>query len=82
MLRNGFPLEPTPFYETVFRRNFDTKPTLVKFMLLFMTLYVGMALECHKSNTSVHYRTGLPDGFFKPIIPIWVNFGGTCNGRC
>jgi hypothetical protein len=19
---------------------------------------------------------------FKPKIPIWVNFGGTCNGRC
>jgi hypothetical protein len=26
---------------------------------------------------------GLPDGiFFKPKIPIWVNFGGSCNGRC
>jgi hypothetical protein len=19
---------------------------------------------------------------FKPNIPIWVNFGGSCNGRC
>jgi hypothetical protein len=25
---------------------------------------------------------GLPDGlFFKPKIPIWVNFGGPCNGK-
>jgi hypothetical protein len=23
----------------------------------------------------------LPDGFFKPKIPIWVNFGGSCNGK-
>jgi hypothetical protein len=29
-------------------------------------------------------RPGLPDGtyIFKPEIPIWVNFGGSCNGRC
>jgi hypothetical protein len=20
--------------------------------------------------------------FFKPKIPIWINFGGSCNGRC
>jgi hypothetical protein len=26
-------------------------------------------------------QTGLPDGFFKPKIPILVNFGGSCNGR-
>jgi hypothetical protein len=27
---------------------------------------------------------GLPDGIciFKPKSPIWVNFGGCCNGRC
>jgi hypothetical protein len=29
------------------------------------------------------YSPGLPDGiFFKPKIPIWVNLGGSCNGRC
>jgi hypothetical protein len=27
------------------------------------------------------YKPGLPD-FFKPKIPIWVNIGGSCNGRC
>jgi hypothetical protein len=29
-------------------------------------------------------ETGLPDGIyiFKPKMPIWVNFGGSCNGRC
>jgi hypothetical protein len=28
-------------------------------------------------------KSGLPDGiFFKPKIPIWVIFGGSCNGRC
>jgi hypothetical protein len=26
----------------------------------------------------------LPDGTYiiKPKIPIWVNFGGSCDGRC
>jgi hypothetical protein len=25
----------------------------------------------------------LPDGkYFKPKFPVWVNFGGCCNGRC
>jgi hypothetical protein len=29
-------------------------------------------------------RPGLPDGkcILKPKIPIWVIFGGSCNGRC
>jgi hypothetical protein len=28
-------------------------------------------------------KSGLPDGIlFKPKIQIWVNFGGSCNGRC
>jgi hypothetical protein len=27
-------------------------------------------------------RPGLLDGFFKPKIQIWVNFGGSCTGRC
>jgi hypothetical protein len=27
--------------------------------------------------------SGLPDGIlFKPKIPIWENFVGSCNGRC
>jgi hypothetical protein len=30
----------------------------------------------------VNHRAGLPDVFFKPKILIWVNFGGSCNGRC
>jgi hypothetical protein len=26
---------------------------------------------------------GLPDGIFlKPNVQTWVNFGGSCNGRC
>jgi hypothetical protein len=26
---------------------------------------------------------GLPDGiFFRPKIPVWVQFGGSCHGRC
>jgi hypothetical protein len=34
-----------------------------------------------KNNYSV---PGLPDGIpiLKPKIPIWANFGGSCNGRC
>jgi hypothetical protein len=24
----------------------------------------------------------LPDGIFKPKIPVWVNFGVSCNERC
>jgi hypothetical protein len=33
---------------------------------------------------SLEPESGLPDGtyIFKPNIPIWVNFGGYCNGRC
>jgi hypothetical protein len=27
-------------------------------------------------------RSGLPDDIFNPKIPIWVNFGGSSNGRC
>jgi hypothetical protein len=28
-------------------------------------------------------QPGLPDGiFFRPIIPIWVHFGGSCNRLC
>jgi hypothetical protein len=35
------------------------------------------------STESINGREeGLPDIiFFKPKIPIWVNFGGSCNGR-
>jgi hypothetical protein len=28
-------------------------------------------------------RAGLPDGIFsKQKIPIWINFGGSCNVNC
>jgi hypothetical protein len=33
-------------------------------------------------NATAARGTGLPDGiFFKPKIPNWVNFGGSCAGR-
>jgi hypothetical protein len=31
--------------------------------------------------TTFYSRSGLPD-IFKPKIPIWVNFGISCNERC
>jgi hypothetical protein len=41
----------------------------------FFTLF--RSLFCRAS------QPGLPDGFvFKQKIQIWVNFGGSCNGRC
>jgi hypothetical protein len=31
---------------------------------------------------TAHCLAGLPDGmFFKPKVPIWVNFGGSCDGK-
>jgi hypothetical protein len=30
----------------------------------------------------MYLRTGLPDGlFFRPKIPVWVNFGGPWSGK-
>jgi hypothetical protein len=37
-----------------------------------------------KSFLRFDAAAGLPDGIciFKPKIQIWVNFGGSCSGRC
>jgi hypothetical protein len=36
-------------------------------------------LQCQRCSSD-----GIPDGIgiFKPEIPIWINFGRSCNGRC
>jgi hypothetical protein len=42
-------------------------------------LYIHYSFHSFPFFTS---EPGLPDGFiFKPKIPFWVNFGGSCNGR-
>jgi hypothetical protein len=37
-----------------------------------------------KEMGQIFFAPGLPDGryIFRPKIAIWVNFGGSCNGRC
>jgi hypothetical protein len=35
----------------------------------------------HNQLRSPNKQAGLPDVFFKPKSQIWVNFGGSCNGR-
>jgi hypothetical protein len=39
--------------------------------------------SCHRFRYTYVHIPGLPDGIyiFKPKIPIWVRFGGSCNGR-
>jgi hypothetical protein len=42
------------------------------------------ATEIGRAASFFNFGTGLPDGtyIFKPKIPNWVNFGGSCNGKC
>jgi hypothetical protein len=45
----------------------------------------GIVSSCHRGGWSleVESRPGLPDGIFSnQKIQIWVNFGGSRNGRC
>jgi hypothetical protein len=41
-------------------------------------------LRTRQTAAKVSTSTVLPDGMyiFRPKIPIWVNFGRSCNGRC
>jgi hypothetical protein len=41
-----------------------------------------LAEEFHEWKANVTTRAGLPDGIFtNQKIPIWLNFGGSCNGQ-
>jgi hypothetical protein len=47
-------------------------------------MHVG-SIKTFLENTCMHAGLGTMVArwnIFKPKIPIWVNFGGSCNGRC
>jgi hypothetical protein len=52
------------------------KKTRSSYRLLLIELFFCWERQ-HRS------RSGLPDGnIFIPKVQIWVNYGGSCNGRC
>jgi hypothetical protein len=56
----------------------ECRPLLLPCVELFLKMMVVKYLVIEKADGPV-----LPDGFiFRPKIAIWVNFGGSCNGRC
>jgi hypothetical protein len=46
--------------------------------------YFLVLVSCTKKNlaTLLCTQEKLNGYIFKPIIPIWANLGGSCNGRC
>jgi hypothetical protein len=48
----------------------------------FLSMFSGENI-CNSRTSTLCSRPGLSDWYiFKPKIPIWVNFGGFCNGIC
>jgi hypothetical protein len=79
-LQSFFSPFPLPFFSRQFFSNLFFLPLLLTISAqaqLYFEQYVPRA-RC------LWMKTGLPDGMcvFKPKIPIWVNFGGSSNGRC
>jgi hypothetical protein len=74
-------------------REFSLAVTMNRHCLV--TYYYYISSGFFPAQACINYRVdskpggvsshpGLPDGMniFKPKIPIWVKFGGSCNGRC
>jgi hypothetical protein len=75
---NRFHCLHAPFYWTVFSSYYIPRSLPGAFCVSFIC---SLRVLLGPRNAAV--SAGLPDGIFSnQKNPLWVNFGGSCNGRC